>query len=282
MKSCLYIYTKYYYYLCFLYFGVEAGICCNLVLSSQSFAAHAGQSNNDSKPRSPCAQAIVRALVDTGAAFNDRQGCHMAPDEAGLAELTGKGYVVEMGGMEDWYTFTQKAQQMVSHCVHVEKPVPIKEFIRPSNATTRTGMTCLELVAKLTNDGWVDVCTSSTTVKKIPPYKLGGAKQWFRKPRASIQKIYLEALLCSKELLEKGQVESLYHFQPKAYYHTLLVTRGAKPILPNQTLPYYKAMLCDLGAKQKRNNRKLKTEPACHPEHDIDEVGLTGGMGPFD
>lgn len=74
-----------------------------------------------------------------------------------------------------------------------------------------------EAMLELARRGWSHERRNHS--RKMDPYKPGGAKKWYYSK--TICKYYLAALLRADKLFELGLTE-LFHYQPAAYYRTLM------------------------------------------------------------
>lgn len=103
-------------------------------------------------------------------------------------------------------------------------------------------MTEFEHVLQLTSLGWQYECKSLT--KKIHPYTETSEKTWFYQNEARVNKNYLEVLIKSQALFQKG-LKEIHHFQKKRYYVALLQVpdKELNQLLPWQPESYYKVFM---------------------------------------
>ena len=78
-------------------------------------------------------------------------------------------------------------------------------------------MVPFESMLALAHRGWT--YERKTPSRKLAPYKQGTQKTWYF--NKTVCKYYLRVLLNSGRLFELG-LKDIYHFQPSAYYRTLL------------------------------------------------------------
>ena len=227
-------------------------------------------------------------IARSGALANDSQGVHFADGmlDPGIAELVAKGYVkvMELVGRTDHnhFTLTPKGRDAVKQCLEVCQPCELTKFERQLKSESEGAQekTTMELVQELTRNEWTDAQTGKT--RKLTPYIAGREKIWFWTGRQKISKLYLEALVMSPQLFQKG-LEAIHHCQPQAYYRACL--QGLNP-LPNQVLTYYQLLMSKGKTQQGRapKTRKQKAKqvkPKCPQQIEAEPFGIFEEAGAF-
>lgn len=196
-----------------------------------------------------------RLTAAGAAAASDEFGCYIPDDEPGLALLKQKGYVRLLGNPwpSDWYTCTEKFQHELTICLRLTSPSPLSQFTRED--VELEDCTRLELILRLSNEGWTDTQVRTLVQEKKQAPFTGNNKVWHSHWKGKIHKEYLMTLLHAHEMLEKGQVASIHHGQPKAYYTAL--RHGVVSPLPNQPYAYYKALM-KRGSGRKNEQEQMQ------------------------
>ena len=144
-------------------------------------------------------------------------------------------------------------------------------------------LTRWELMVKLGSDGWTDV-TLQHGVSRIGPYTQNAVKEYYCKSEyATLTHPYLHCLVISQELFDKG-ASQIYHFQPKAYYTSLLALFASdcpeaadalSHLLQNQPRQYYldfveRACRKFTGRSRKQTQKQTKNNVSIVFEEDGD------------
>ena len=138
-------------------------------------------------------------------------------------------------------------------------------------------MVPFEAMLELTQRSWT--YSQRKASRKLEAYKRGGQKIWYF--NTTVCRHYLQVLLSSDSLFEQG-LDEIAHFQPTAYYKTLLfmLAKDAsqlKRVKPWQTLSFYTVL-----RQQVLRRRAPKHADAAHNvDLDIEvERGRIGLIGP--
>jgi len=239
--------------------------------------------------RQPEELAILQEIASTGgASLSDSKGAYIGDGDGEIAKRLVKRNLIRklsFKGFENsseasssssgWFTLTDYARSFLKLAFCLKEPQKLLEFKRKGASFGKTAddLTAVELVQRLTAEGWKDVTTKKPS--QVVPYSGGdgdgGMKIWYKKPGQSINIAYLRALACSASILMNN--DSIHHFQPKAYYSALLLGCSA---LPGQPLAYYQKIMKDpKKAKSKATSRKRKAfaDDAKTEQEDHGDIG---------
>ena len=218
--------------------------------------------------RSPEAESLLVGLINRGAGGSDLEGVYMPDDEPALLELLDRGFVRSMGGDAcDSYTLTPAFRTIIRSGLTVEKPVPLHSYARPD--ASLNGMTSLELLRLLAQDGWVDVQVASPKQMSAFQPGPGSEKVWYRTATGTVSHLYLKTLVAVTGLAESPvpiKQGKISHGQPQNYYKAVLA--GCGNVLECQTLAYYKQVI--------KNLKKPSTHTTGQKPAGVDDCGDSG------
>ena len=134
-------------------------------------------------------------------------------------------------------------------------------------------LTEFDMILLLSRKGW-DYEFCRTASRKTQPYVIDGEKKWYyhtNTAKGGINKKYLNTLLCSEILFEKG-LKQIFHFQLAKYYVALqsLPASHLNNVLPYQPKSYYDLLIqqhCPgKHGRQKQHQKKPASFDHCEDE----------------
>ena len=113
--------------------------------------------------------------------------------------LQEQGWVISHGC--DLYTLSSRAIQYLVPAVCYKDPVSLSKY-RNAAITDSSKMSLVELIQVLAKDGWTDQTCAKP--RKKQPYVKGGRKLWFSYKDKPPFRSYLQVLVGSEAVLERG------------------------------------------------------------------------------
>jgi hypothetical protein len=152
--------------------------------------------------------------------------------------LCSAGLVREVDDMQ--FVLSPHGRHCVTITIQVHQPFSV---FASREGVALESCTVFELIADLTNSGWIREQPASL-LRAFEPYRKDGAKIWYsRKCQEVISRAYIMCCVRSDQLFGGGLPE-LHHGQLEAYYCCLLQLPDAmlSEIKPNQPARYYRAL----------------------------------------
>ena len=210
-------------------------------------------------------------------AAGDTRGCNIPEWHRGLTELSDSGLITKMNLMgrfdHSFYTLTDQGRRCIKPCLRVFNPQKLLKHKR--EGISLNDFSSAEFVLHLGACGWRDVLCDKMSKNKFKPFTVSeNNRVWYRVNGSSINKTYLHACAVAEKQITLGNISALHHGQPQNYY--LAVIAGAKNVLPNQPLAYYKMLMKRADAatgNQEEDSSNHNPPQNENHDHWIEETG---------